>query len=930
MEQARAQRTVPQQQYLLEYIKTLNMADIGETVPSSRPMHLDMPNSQNEGIVTSDLDGSSPEEPQGATDLAEERAQSIVGVSISRAQTRLVSPKTPAVEKAAAVAEVEGGGWFDGAAEDEEDTPAETQDLKDAQSTPTTRTLDTSLPSTPPRVNEKAGLPSPWRASPKTFERQRTGGQYQPITGPTTMLSDLNVRRYMASFNLPSLPKASSFKDLTMPSLSSILSNTRSRSPLRKNGTRQNRANTLDEPPSSWALGSPFATRPTFETRTRKDNGKGQRDLSMVKKTHDDKVAESTRQYVPMRCDPPISHRPRAASSGSIKTSQHPRLRRATSDQSLLLRHVTSTGSSLGDDSRWENVQEQVNSRMKAIKDSWQDSSIKLPSMPNLSSLNLGTFRPEFTRSRADSASRKPRLSNAYPYVDHFDQPGSRGASTMSRLDKPRLPDSEAFNVNKKGSKATDSYLDMALENLTGDLVIMGGYRGSILRSSQPPHRQLWVPVKVGLNIRKVNLEVGLEPEDEENMHDHIFASGMLSHIGPIDMGRRLLKRLHACNNVQHGKLRIHDHGWDWRLSPHLMSRRLIAFLAELQCNRPDVPMHERGAIVIAHSMGGLITRHAVNQRPELFAGVVYAGVPQHCVNILGPLRNGDEVLLSSKVLTAQVNFTLRSSFLLLPEDGKCFINKDTREAYPVDFFNVEQWKEYAWSPCIAPALPPINPAENKTLLSSMTEMLPSMPSLPLPGRKASTSIPRSNDTNLSSTADTTTTKLNDLTNPSALDPSFTPSTTTTLTSRPQSTIPLPRALAYLKHTLAATLAFKAEMTHDPTFSPQHENLYPPLAILYANNTPTVFAARVANREGIKRTDAYDDLQFASGDGVCLAKAAMLPAGYEVSKGGKVRTERGHVGLLGDLEGVGRCLIAVMRGRRESVGLGLKVKEMMG
>lgn len=69
--------------------------------------------------------------------------------------------------------------------------------------------------------------------------------------------------------------------------------------------------------------------------------------------------------------------------------------------------------------------------------------------------------------------------------------------------------------------------------------------------------------------------------------------------------------------------------------------------------------------------MGGLITRHAINQRPDLFGGVIYAGkplmllctkvankligVPQRCVNILGPLKNGDSVLLNDNILTAQV-----------------------------------------------------------------------------------------------------------------------------------------------------------------------------------------------------------------------------------------------------------------------------------
>lgn len=95
----------------------------------------------------------------------------------------------------------------------------------------------------------------------------------------------------------------------------------------------------------------------------------------------------------------------------------------------------------------------------------------------------------------------------------------------------------------------------------------MGGYRGSILRSTKPPYRRLWVPVKVGLKIRKVNMEVGLDPQDEQEMENHIFASGMLQNIGPVDISRRLFKKLRECENAQTGRLRVHDYGYDWRLS---------------------------------------------------------------------------------------------------------------------------------------------------------------------------------------------------------------------------------------------------------------------------------------------------------------------------------------------------------------------------
>jgi pimeloyl-ACP methyl ester carboxylesterase len=201
--------------------------------------------------------------------------------------------------------------------------------------------------------------------------------------------------------------------------------------------------------------------------------------------------------------------------------------------------------------------------------------------------------------------------------------------------------------------------------------------------------------MKVGLNIRKVDLEVGLQPEDEERMEETIFASEVLSHFGPVDICRRLLQKLQKSENAKNGTLRVWDYGYDWRLSPHYLSRRLIQFLEGLPCNAPDVPAQKRGAYVIAHSLGGLITRHAVNRRPELFAGVVFAGTPQHCVNILGPMRNGDEVMLSSRVLTAQVNFTFRTSYALLPEDGRCFIDQKTKEDYLVDFFSVKTCTAY-------------------------------------------------------------------------------------------------------------------------------------------------------------------------------------------------------------------------------------------
>lgn len=872
-----------------------------------------MPEPRFQFFFPPNRDGSSPDEQQDGSPILEEDAHSVVGVSMSRAQTRLVSSQTPSAEKAAAMGDLDGIGMFDGAADDsglgQEDAGVEGE-------------------SRTPRHSSDA-LPSPWRAEPRPFERRKTYGQNNQATEPTSSLSDLNVRRYLSAFNLPSLPKSPNFRDISIPSLSSILSSTRSRSPIQRTAARQKRANTFAEVKSG--LGFPVQS----ERRPSRGLAIGQNDETIYWSS--DRKSNQKPHSRSQQSQSPSTRRSREWSDTAAISPHGSLLHRSTSDQSLFLRRVTSTGSSLGDDSRWENVQDQVNSRMKAIKDSLQDSSIRLPRMPNVSNLSLDAFRLDFTRPRAQSEAKRPmQTTNGGEYATHVTAPHGPHPLTDSipaeiNPSVPSYLDQAPAKISipaERNPKSTRSHLEQALEYLTGDLVVLGGYRGSILRSAKPPNRQLWVPIKVGLNIRKVNLEVGLHPADEENMEDHIYASGMLSHIGPVDMGRRLLKRLRACRNAQDGTLRVHDYGYDWRLSPHLLSRRLIAFLEKLPCNANGVPDHERGATFLAHSMGGLITRHSVNQRPELFRGVVYAGVPQHCVNILGPLRNGDDVLLSSNVLTAQVNFTLRSSFLLLPENGKCFIDKDTREEYPVNFFDVEHWKQYAWSPCIAPALPPAHPPMNKGLVGSMADMLPSFSSLALPGRKPSVSRSREGKSLLADAANTASTKVHDVANASSarsLDPQIGPSSSSNHHGNtPQSTISLPDALAYLRRTLEQTLAFKSEMAHNPDHG--SKNRYPPLAILYANNTPTVAAARVASRDGIRRADAYDDLQFGSGDGVCLARAAMLPPGYVYAKGGKVKTERGHVGLLGDLEAIGKLLAAVIEGRRKGTGLGLEAK----
>ncbi|QSZ30522.1 hypothetical protein DSL72_000076 [Monilinia vaccinii-corymbosi] len=865
--------------------------------------------------------------------ISDEDAQSLIGVSLSQAASRLKSSRTPAAEKAAAMDSLEGG-YLDSdpetppALESKTMRPFEGEGMVEPKYTKAEGMSLGKLPS--PKLSPKPDSPlqsppPPWRVAPKPTVLTESSNQGRGSSMASVFSTGRKRHGSLSS-------SADAFKKLLpkgLPSISQVgnLFTTSS-------SNLKSRASFSSPRSSTFSPSSASPNRSKFD-------GSSSTNASPV-------TGHLTAQYRPSQHhgDSRLQSEGRADNN----TTERPRvLRRATSDDSLLY-HSLSRTSSLGDDTRFENHREQVNSRVKAIRDSFQDrSTFRMPQLPSMPSMprvpsfgfSMNFWIPSTPSYRSKSITDEP--SGILPIATK--------KKSLESSPSFAKPDTFFGNENTRSSTKPTNALDKAMENLTGDVVIMGGYRGSILRSAKPPHHQLWVPVKVGLNIRKVDLEVGLDPEDEEKMEESIFPSGMLTNIGPVDISRRLFKRLRNCENAQNGKLRVWDYGYDWRLSPHLLSRKLKAFLEKLPSNQPG-PNGEKppGALVIAHSLGGLITRHVVNQKPELFSGVIYAGVPQSCVNILGPFRNGDAVLLSSRVLTAQVNFTLRTSFVLLPENGECFFDLHTREKYPVDFFSLDDWIKYRWSPVTDQPLPPISQSTSGIGSILNLQLQNSLSSLTtIAGKKSSsgsgsgsgTNTPQpspsylgsntrnENDDRRQSMDQSKTSRTADLLRGiDGTDRTLAPQMGNSLNKvhNPSSsvstvvTLPRDKAIAYLRRTLAETLQFKKELHFRPEIS--DANRYPPLAVIYGKSIPTVYGAKVAGREGIPCADVYDNLAFASGDGVCLAREAMLPDGYQLIRGGKVRSDRGHVTLLGDLNAVGRAMEAVRKGREKGIGFG--------
>ncbi|ERT01628.1 hypothetical protein HMPREF1624_02880 [Sporothrix schenckii ATCC 58251] len=805
----------------------------------------------------------------------EDDAQSFMQPTMSPIATRLSLPRTPAAEKAMAMDDIINANI--GAGFSDPYKPAVSSRLHSATiSTPPSAPAPAAPPLAPAHESKPSAMLSVFQSGTRHGRSSSVGSdalkrlsKALPSMPSIASLSFPSKSSFLPSLSTPSFFSSSNAGNNSTTSSVQNLPPSPTRASDHNQAGVQRTLKTSDPDPNSRPRTSHMATVTTSQTNSPAGD-----------------LSDTTSGRLPLNRPP------------SVASKRSYVLRRSTSDDSLLY-HTLSRVPSHGDEAQFVHIREQVNSRMKAIMDSFDRPTFKMPQLPSF-----------------------------FPDAKH----------TTALV--PREPASP---------------LDAALEDLTGDIVVLGGYRGSILRSAEPPHRQLWVPVKVGLNIRKVNMEVGLDPEDEENMPQTIFPSGMLKHIGPVDISRRLFKKLRESENARKGTLRVHDYGYDWRLSPHRLSKQLIAFLESLPCNQPGAKPGSRGAVVIAHSLGGLITRHAVNQRPDLFGGVIFAGTPQRCINILGPLRNGDAVLLNEKVLTAQVNFTLRTTFVFLPEDGFCFVNSnDASEEYRVNFYDIKEWMRYRWSPCVAPAALPAF----QSLMGSGSGIGLNLGldgsghDSSLSNKRSSTNFGRALTAAAAATASLAKDRLNapqmdadgvvaddnaaesshmvlppglattsgaSATN-EALDVAFT--TTSSAPPTPPADPQQARAVAYLIRTLAETKQFRAEMAHRPEHTAA--NVYPPMAVIYGKGTPTVYAARVGSRAAIACADAYDDLVFRTGDGVVLAREAQLPPGYHYVRDGYVSTDRGHVGMLGDLNAVGKALAAVVRGRQKGIGHGLE------
>lgn len=465
--------------------------------------------------------------------------------------------------------------------------------------------------------------------------------------------------------------------------------------------------------------------------------------------------------------------------------------------------------------------------------------------------------------------------------------------------------------INKRGEKPHESIYS----EIEGNIVFLGGYRGSILRDAHTKKR-VWIPLKAGFHLRKINLLLGPSKEDELNATDLIYPDGVLKNIGPIDICKKLIKKLSS-----NPKTNVHEFGYDWRLSLGLVSDQLVDYLTRLKKKTG------KKTLVVAHSMGGLVTHLAMQKNPDLFRGIIYVGVPSECLNILGPIRFGDSVILSDKILTYETNFMMRSSFAFLPLSGRVFCNRDTNEWYDLDYFDPDTWVEYNLNPLVS---------KNRKLEEEQRALSGNASSSSQVDSLLSVSTINSISSKIRHYRPITVGKMmrGDRLSPSKGSPPLdhpptglsplrgahpNPPKLPSLAEMDDH-IPFSTAYNYLSETLRLTKEFVLSLDYDKEL----ENKYPPLAVVYGNKVPSVRGSNVAGLNDIK-DGLYYEFFFGHGDGVVHQKWLMPEKkGFsffdkETGEGqivGKFSSDAGHVNLMTDFKAMGYALRSIVEAEK--------------
>lgn len=368
----------------------------------------------------------------------------------------------------------------------------------------------------------------------------------------------------------------------------------------------------------------------------------------------------------------------------------------------------------------------------------------------------------------------------------------------------------------------------------------------------------------------------------------------MITRIGPIGIAKRLVRRLRKIEKLN-PRLRVHVYGYDWRLSGHTMSNDFKKFLQNLPSNQAGAK--RKGALVVAHSMGGLITQHVVNTNPELFSGVVYASTPFRGVSgILQPIRAGDGVLLNHSLLQATTNFSMRSSFLFLPLNNHVFVDENTGKEVYLNLWDWRTWKRYRlapWTQNIDDGSATASPSHGAINAANHHRSKTLEPKRRHVEARTQSSSQADNGSCDACARSVGQRAINQINQPTVEEESAEPDPET--------------VKQYLIRTLRDAKMFLKELEYRDDVD------YPPMAVMYSSHSMTIRGSRVQGHRGVWEGD-YSKFIVAPGDGVVTKRSALMSRAFWDNECivAHADSHHSHESLLEDLPLLGGCILKIL------------------
>lgn len=250
-------------------------------------------------------------------------------------------------------------------------------------------------------------------------------------------------------------------------------------------------------------------------------------------------------------------------------------------------------------------------------------------------------------------------------------------------------------------------------------VIIIPGILGSRL-ADRETGKEAW-PGSTGRLLTSDYLELALriDPVTLEPLDDGRVASGLFDKAAGLDFYGRIVQALQQAGGYSPGepgrpatpdRAHFYNFAYDWRQDNVATVRKLDALIEQIRRDHGDPELR---VDVIAHSMGGLITRYYErygtadvldgNSFPVTGAGVaklrriVLLGTPnQGSVMAIHSFLNGYRVGLSR--LPTEGIATMPSMYQLFPHPLVSWITTTRGEPLERDLFDTEVWRRFQWS----------------------------------------------------------------------------------------------------------------------------------------------------------------------------------------------------------------------------------------